>query len=270
MFLTVKTIMNFYALCGAFVFLSATMAVAWYVQRRSGNSGWIDTFWSLGTGIGGLMLLAFSPGGGRAWFVAGLVVLWSLRLGGHIAHRSKGAAEDPRYADLAREWGPDFPRRLFQFLQVQAVCGFLLAVAIGLAGTNPAPFPALMDIAGFGVALIALVGEAVADAQLRAFRREKRVGKAVCEIGLWAYSRHPNYFFEWLFWCAIALLALDFSGNHLWGWFALVAPLMMYWLLVYASGIPPLEKYMLESRGDVFRAYQARVNAFFPGFRRGT
>jgi steroid 5-alpha reductase family enzyme len=257
--------MNLYALGIVLFLLSLTMAIAWYVQRRTGNSGWIDTFWSLGTGMGGLLLLAFSDGGARVWLIAGLVILWSLRLGGHIAQRSKGAAEDPRYAALAEEWGQDFPRRLFQFLQIQAVCGFLLAVAIGLAGANPAPFPAALDIIGLAVALVALVGEAVADAQLRAFRREKGVGKAVCEKGLWAFSRHPNYFFEWLFWCAIALLALEFSGGYHWGWFALIAPLMMYWLLVYASGIPPLEKYMLESRGDVFRAYQARVNAFFPG-----
>lgn len=245
------------------------MASAWYVQRRTGNSGWIDTFWSLGTGLGGLLLLISSSGGGRLWLVAGLVILWSLRLGGHIAHRSSGAAEDPRYAALADEWGTAFPRRLFQFLQIQAVCGFVLAVAIGLAGTNPAPFPTSVDFLAVAVALIALAGEALADAQLRRFRRENRGRKAVCETGLWAWSRHPNYFCEWLFWCAVALLALNFSGSHPWGWFALAAPLMMYWLLVYASGIPPLEKSMLESRGDAFRDYQARVNAFFPGPRRG-
>ena len=260
--------MNFYAICGALLFLALTMAVAWHVQRSTGNSGWIDTLWSLGTGTGGLLLLAFSDGGERSWLVAGLVLLWSIRLGGHIARRSSGAAEDPRYAALAEEWGRDFPRRLFLFLQIQAVCGFLLAMAIGLAGTNPAPFPAILDLAGLTVALIALIGEATADAQLRTFRRESKGHKAVCERGLWAWSRHPNYFFEWLFWCAIALLALNFSGGHYRGWFALIAPLMMYWLLVHASGIPPLEKYMLESRGDAFRSYQARVNAFFPGPRR--
>jgi steroid 5-alpha reductase family enzyme len=261
--------MNLYAHCGAFAFLVVVMAVAWYVQRRTGNSGWIDTFWSLGSGIGGLMLLDFASGNGRVWLIAGLVMLWSLRLAGHIAHRTKGAAEDPRYAALAEEWGTDFPRRLFQFLQIQAVCGFVLAVAIGLAGNNRAPFPAMLDFMGLAVALVALVGEAVADSQLRAFRREKTRGKTICETGLWAYSRHPNYFFEWLFWCAIAVLSLNFSGSYLSGWIAFLAPLMMYWLLVYASGIPPLEKYMLESRGDAFRAYQSRVNAFFPGPRQG-
>jgi steroid 5-alpha reductase family enzyme len=261
--------MNFYALFGSLIFLVIVMATAWFVQRRTGNSGWIDTFWSIGTGIGGLILIASSDGGERRWLLAGLVVLWSLRLGLHIAHRSKGAAEDPRYAALATEWGNDFPRRLFQFLQIQAVCGFVLAVAIGLAGTNAARYPSILDLIGIALAVTALAGEAIADSQLRNFRQKNKGRGAVCEDGLWAYSRHPNYFFEWLFWCAIAVLALDFSGGYNWSWLALLAPLMMYWLLVYASGIPPLEKSMIETRGDAFRAYQSRVNAFFPGPRRG-
>lgn len=261
--------MNFYALIAAFSFMVIVMGIAWYVQRRTGNSGWIDTFWSMGTGISGLILLAFSNGGARAWLIAGLVLLWSLRLAGHIAHRTKGAPEDPRYAALAVEWGTDFPRRLFQFLQIQAVCGFVLALAVGLAGSRQGAFPSALDMVGVALALAALAGEAIADSQLRRFRANNRGRRGVCEEGLWAYSRHPNYFFEWLFWCAIALLALDLSSGLDWSWLALLAPAMMYWLLVYASGIPPLEKSMLESRGEAFRSYQDRVNAFFPGPRRG-
>ncbi|MBB4449781.1 DUF1295 domain-containing protein, partial [Aliirhizobium cellulosilyticum] len=84
----------------------------------------------------------------------------------------------------------------------------------------------------------------------------------VCETGLWRYSRHPNYFFEWMFWCCWFLLAASPS------WLSLLAPLLMYWLLVHVSGIPPLEDHMLRSRGEKFRALQRRVNAFFPGPRR--
>jgi steroid 5-alpha reductase family enzyme len=89
----------------------------------------------------------------------------------------------------------------------------------------------------------------------------------VMEIGLWRYSRHPNYFFEWLGWCAWPLLAITMAFG--WSWLSLLAPLLMYWLLVHVSGIPPLERHMLASRGDKFRALQARVNAFFPGPRKG-
>jgi steroid 5-alpha reductase family enzyme len=80
-------------------------------------------------------------------------------------------------------------------------------------------------------------------------------------------SRHPNYFFEWLGWFAYAVIAIaiDLTCSYPWGWLAVAGPVLMYWLLVHASGIPPLEAHMLRSRGDAFRAYQQRVNAFWPG-----
>ena len=86
----------------------------------------------------------------------------------------------------------------------------------------------------------------------------------ICDVGLWGWSRHPNYFFEWFGWLAYPLLAIDSGGGYPWGWAALAGPACMYWLLVHVSGIPPLEAHMLEYRRDEFRAYQARTNAFFP------
>ncbi len=85
---------------------------------------------------------------------------------------------------------------------------------------------------------------------------------AVADTGLWGWSRHPNYFFEWLGW--FGYFAIAVTPGYGPGWLALIGPAMMYWLLVHASGIPPLEKHMLATRGDAFRAYQARVSAFFP------
>ena len=86
----------------------------------------------------------------------------------------------------------------------------------------------------------------------------------ICDVGLWGWSRHPNYFFEWFGWLAYPLLAIDLGGAYPWGFVALAGPVCMYWLLVHVSGIPPLEAHMLERRRDEFRAYQARTNAFFP------
>jgi steroid 5-alpha reductase family enzyme len=79
---------------------------------------------------------------------------------------------------------------------------------------------------------------------------------------LWRWSRHPNYFFEWFGWLAYPVIAL--STQYPWGWAALPAPLFMYWILVYVTGIPPLEAQMLRSRGDRYRDYQSRTSAFFP------
>ena len=102
----------------------------------------------------------------------------------------------------------------------------------------------------------------MADRQLAAFKARPDSHGKVCDAGLWAWSRHPNYFFEWLVWCACPCFAV--SAAWPWGWAALLAPAMMYWLLVHVSGIPPLEAAMLRSRGPAYRAYQQRVAAFFP------
>lgn len=248
--------------------LSATMAGAWAVALASGRSGWIDAIWSFAIGVAALpaALLPLGPGqpSMRQVGVAALVALWSLRLGCHIAQRTLGGGDDPRYAELREEWGAAFRRRLFLFLQIQAACSFLLVVSVLVAARNPAPDWRIGD--GLGIILLAaaIIGETVADRQLRRFRADPRNLGRVCDVGLWAVSRHPNYFFEWLGWLAYAAIAIDPAG-YPWGWIALSGPALMYWLLVYASGIPPLEAHMLRSRGAAFRAYQARVNAFWPG-----
>ncbi len=251
--------------------LSAAMTLAWGVQRLTGSSGWIDAIWTLAVGVFG-MAAALAPWpaqpGGRAMLVAGVVGIWSLRLGAHIAMRTARAGEDPRYAALAGEWGAAFPRRLLLFLQVQALAALVLVASLRLAATNPAPFPGLADALAVAVALAGVAGEAVADAQLKAFRRDRSRERSICEQGLWRWSRHPNYFFESLFWMSAPLFAINSTGGHPLGWMALGAPILMYVLLAHVSGVPPLERHMLASHGQAFRALQRRVNAFFPGPRR--
>jgi steroid 5-alpha reductase family enzyme len=247
--------------------LSATMAGAWAVQRLTRNAGWVDTIWSFATGAAGTAYaLGVRPDGPgiRQWLIALLVLAWSLRLGLHILARMRGAPEDRRYAAFRAEWGAGFEQRMFWFLQIQAAAAALLALSVLLAAGNPRVGFSVMDAAGVVVLVIAIAGEAVADWQLRRFRADPANHGGVCDRGLWGWSRHPNYFFEWLGWVAYPLFAISLDGSYPWGWFALSGPAFMYWLLVYVSGIPPLEQQMLSSRGDAFRAYQARVSAFFP------
>jgi steroid 5-alpha reductase family enzyme len=160
-----------------------------------------------------------------------------------------------------QEWGADASRRLFLFLQAQALAGLVLAAAVALAARNPAPALRLVDGLGVLVFIVALGGAALADEQLRRFKADPAHRGMVCDTGLWGLSRHPNYFFEWLGWMAYPLLALGYAPGLL----AFAAPALMYLLLVHASGIPPLEAHMERSRGAAFAAYRARVNAFFPG-----
>ena len=256
--------------------LCVAMSLAWAVQRKTGSSGWIDAIWSLAVGVFGIAAALWpaaegpsSDGfGSRALLVAGIAGFWSLRLGGHIALRAARGGDDPRYAALAKEWGADFPRRLFLFLQAQALAGFVLVASLRLAATNPASFPGPADALAVVVALAGVAGEAAADAQLKAFASDPGNSRSICEQGLWRWSRHPNYFFEWLFWLSAPLLAIDLTGGNPSGWLALAAPILMYVLLVHVSGVPPLERHMLASRGEAFRALQSRVNVFFPGPRR--
>ncbi len=258
--------MDFLLLLIIAIWLSLAMAGAWAIQRAPGMSGWIDTIWSAAVGIGGILAALFAQGDfDRRVAVVIIVAAWALRLGGHIGSRTIGGGEDPRYAKLIEEWGDSAAWRLLIFLQIQALAAFILVLAVYIAAANDTPFPRTIDLLAMAVAIVALGGEAISDAQLARFRRTPQAKTEVCETGLWRYSRHPNYFFEWLFWCLWPLFAL---GQPIWSWLSLLAPLLMCWLLVHVSGIPPLEEHMLRSRGEKFRALQRRVNAFFPGPRR--
>ena len=248
------------------VSLSILMAGAWAVQQRTGNSGWVDTIWTFSLGLvgaaGALWPIAGSAPNARQWLVAALVAIWSLRLGVHIAIRTAGISDDPRYASFAREWGLHAPRRMFIFLQNQALGTIPLVFAIFVAARFPSDALRLQDFLGVLVLLVGIGGEALADAQLKTFREDPDNKGRVCDAGLWRWSRHPNYFFEWFGWLAYPVIGL--SVHYPWGLSTLLAPIFMYWILVYVTGIPPLEEQMLRSRGERYRDYQLRTSRFFP------
>ena len=248
------------------VSLSILMAGAWVVQQRTGNSGWVDTIWTFSLGLvgaaGALWPIAGAAPNARQWLVAALVAIWSLRLGIHIAIRTAGISDDPRYAAFAKEWGLNAPRRMFIFLQNQALGTIPLVFAIFVAARFPSDALRLQDFLGVLILLIGIAGEALADAQLKTFRENPANKCRVCDAGLWRWSRHPNYFFEWFGWLAYPVIGL--SIDYPWGIATLLAPAFMYWILVHVTGIPPLEEQMLRSRGERYREYQSRTSRFFP------
>jgi steroid 5-alpha reductase family enzyme len=260
------TVLYLEALAAIALSLSLLMTGAWMVQQRTGNSGWVDTIWTFSLGLVGAGSALWPIGGAapstRQWLVAALVAIWSIRLGSHIAARTWGITDDPRYAAFASEWGVDSPRRMFVFLQNQGLGSIPLAFAIFIAARFPGDALRLQDYLGVAILLAGIAGEALADAQLKNFRSDPANKGKVCDAGLWRWSRHPNYFFEWLGWLAYPVIAL--STDYPWGWTTLLAPLFMYWILVHVTGIPPLEAQMLRSRGERYRDYQSRTSKFFP------
>lgn len=243
----------------------AVMLLVWAFHEVTHQSGWIDVAWTFAVGLAAVLgaLWPFGEASLRQGLYAAMAAAWSLRLAAHLVGRTLGHPDDPRYAKLRGDWGARAPLMMLGFLIIQAVVAAILAVSVVVVARAPVEGLALADILAFGLFLVAFVGEGVADAQMRRFKASPANRGGICDAGLWAWSRHPNYFFEWLSWCAIAIGALAAPG-HLIGWIALAAPILMLHLLLNVSGVPPLEEHMRATRGAAFDAYAARVSPFFP------
>ena len=246
-------------------FMTLVMISAWLWQRRSGNAGWTDVFWTFGTGLS-CIFAAFWPAeaasAGRQWLVAGLGAVWSLRLGSYMAMRVAGSdKEDVRYTELRDEWGDAFQQRLLRFALIQAPATALLSLSVFAAAHGGAGELGLRDLAAAALLFLSIAGEATADEQMRRYKRADD-RPPVMDRGLWGRSRHPNYFFEWLAWCAYPVMAIE-PANPI-TWLTLVAPVIMYLVLRHGTGVPMLEKSMAERKGAAFQRYQQRVPVFFP------
>jgi steroid 5-alpha reductase family enzyme len=165
------TVLYLEALIGIALSLSILMALAWVVQQRTCNSGWVDTIWTFAVGLvgaaGALLPVAGASVNARQWLVA----IWSLRLVVHIAIRTSLISDDPRYAAFAREWGADSPRRMLIFLQNQALESIPLVFAIFVAAHVPQGALRLQDDLGALILVVGIAGEALVDAQLTELRR---------------------------------------------------------------------------------------------------
>jgi steroid 5-alpha reductase family enzyme len=244
------------------LFAAALMAALWGVQRVRGNAGIVDVAWSFATALLGAWFAYVAEGlDERRLIVAAMVLVWGIRLGGHLWRRVASEREDGRYRRMREEWGASFQPKMFAFFQVQALWAMMFALPMLAAARNEAPL-GWLDALGVLIWLVALTGESIADRQLARFRANPANRGQVCRAGLWRYSRHPNYFFEWLHWFAYLLLA---AGSP-WWWLALAGPVLMGASLVWFTGIPYVEAQSLRSRGDDYRRYQQETSVFFPWF----
>lgn len=238
----------------------AVLGAVWLVQLRTRNAGLVDAVWSFSVGGLAAYLAAVAPAPLMLRvLVAAMGALWGLRLGLYLLIRNHGKPEDGRYARLRREWGARANRRMFWFFQLQAVFAALLALAFVAALWRADSPPRWALALAVAVWLVAVVGEAAADAQLAVFKRNPANRGRVCRRGLWRYSRHPNYFFECLHWIAYLPLAL---GAPL-GWLALAPPGIMAVLLLKLSGLPVTEAQAAASRPE-YAEYIRTTSALIP------
>ena len=244
------------------------MTLTWAVSLRTRNAGWVDVAWALG--LGGLAVFYALAGPGdpsRRLLVGVMGGLWGLRLGGYLLLRVRREhpREDARYATLRREWGGAIELKFLGFFLFQGLLDLFLALPFLLASLDPAPRIHPLAWLGAGLWAVSVLGEALADQQLRRFKRDPLNHGQVCRDGLWALSRHPNYFFEWLVWVAFALLATASP----WGGAAWSCPLLMLFFLLRVTGIPATEAQAVASKGEAYRRYQREVSPFVPWFPRG-
>lgn len=241
---------------------AAVMIAAWYFSMRVKNVGYVDVVWA-GLMAAAAVLVSVEGDGSdlpRA-LVAFLGGIWGARLCIHLLKRVMHEPEDGRYQALRAAWNGS-PAKFFVFFQMQAVIVVLFSIPFYAAASLHAGHASVWTAAAIVIWLISVFGEYLSDRQLATFRNDPANKGKTCRAGLWAYSRHPNYFFEWLHWFTYVLLA--FHSDYF--WYSLVGPIVMLAFLYRVSGIPWTEAQALRSRGDDYRRYQDEVSAFIPWF----
>jgi steroid 5-alpha reductase family enzyme len=245
----------------------ALMCVLYVWSARKRDMGVVDLGWTLGVALTGLLYAFLLDDGlpARRMLVALLGAAWAFRLAGHIFRfRVHGREEDARYQRLRAHWGKRGRIFIPLFFLAQAPLSVVFSLPLLAAMVNPAPFLSPWDVVGVAVWVIAVAGEGLADRQLDRFRNDPANRGKTCRVGLWGYSRHPNYFFEWVHWFAYVAFAV---GSPLAG-LAVVGPVVMLVFLFGITGIPHTERQALARRGDDYRHYQRTTSMFVPWFKR--
>jgi steroid 5-alpha reductase family enzyme len=237
--------------------------LTWIVSLFKEDVSIVDSLWSLL--ILALCLSYFLAGdsaGPRGIIVLALVGLWALRLSAYITWRNWGEPEDARYQAMRRKHDPGFAiKSLWIVFLLQGVLAWIISLPLFAAVAGGSPLN-LLDAAAVALVLFGILFESIADSQLAAFKARPDSRGRVMDRGLWRYTRHPNYFGECCVWWGFYLLAVA-SG----GWWSLLSPLLMTFLLLRVSGVALLEQ-DIEERRPGYREYRARTNAFLPGMPR--
>lgn len=239
-----------------FLYMSFWFIISW-IKKRNDVA---DVAWGIGFVV--LTWFSFFKAGYKdtiAFMVSSLVTIWGLRLSWHIYRRNFRKTEDYRYLSWRETWGKWFYLR--SYVQVYLLQGFflyLIVFSVLVINLTPKLSLSLLTIGGVFIWIIGFLFEAIGDRQLRQFVNKPENKGKLMNSGLWAYTRHPNYFGEVTQWWGIWLIALQTP----YGWLTIISPLTITFLIVKVSGIPLLEKNM--SAHPDFADYKKRVNMFIP------
>ena len=244
------------------------MAGLWLVYRRTGNPAVVDPGWA---GTLAVLALAYAVlGSGHPIHRVTIGVMggiWGFRLSWYLlVNRVLGGHRDGRYDTLQERWKSGLSWKFFVFFELQALLAVVLSIPFLLASMNSRPDLSWSEYIAVALWIVAVVGESSADRQLKRFRRDPENKGRVCETGLWYYSRHPNYFFEWLVWIAFFLAAAPVPL----GWLTVYCPALMLFFLFRVTGIPATEEQALRTKGEAYREYQRTTSVFVPWFKGNT
>ncbi len=239
-----------------FIFIHMSFVWVWY--RYTNNPSVVDVGWSSGLTFSGLIYLGSQEMTMRTLFLALILVVWGMRLGLYLWFtRVRKKEVDKRYISLSDNWKIAKPLGFFLNFQLQGLLIFIISLPWFFASLVTTNKMSSLDWFALLIAFVAVFLETQADLQLYQFK-QKHTGE-VCNSGWWSYSRHPNYFFEWLVWCLFSLFA--FSVNY--GWVSIISPITLYLIMTRLTG-PITESGSIESKGKLYTSYQKNTPMFFP------
>lgn len=238
------------------------MGLLWVISLKIKNAAIVDVGW--GASILFYCLVYFfndSAINAKEFLILIAVGIWSSRLSSYLFfERILGHEEEGRYKKLREYFKTNISFKMFWFFQSQALFNGFLSIPFLIIALNSDGTVRLLDIIAFLVSLAGIWGETLSDDQLKQFKSNPSNKGKVCEVGLWGYSRHPNYFFESLIWIGYAM----FGMSEAYGVLGLIAPMLILYTLLKFTGIPATEEQAVRSKGDLYRDYQRRVSAFIP------
>jgi steroid 5-alpha reductase family enzyme len=240
-------------------YLAIFALAGWLVSLAIRNVSIVDSMWSIMFLIAAGVYLLLGDVGPRATLVTLLVAIWSLRLAGYITWRNWGDGEDYRYKRIRKNNSPNFNfKSLYIVFGLQAGLAWVISLPLlaAISGTKPLGF---LDAAGVTLWVIGFTFESLGDLQLAQFKANPANKGRVLRNGLWKLTRHPNYFGDFCVWWGFFLFALSAGG-----WWSVISPLLMSFLLLKVSGVAMLEKDIGDRRPE-YADYIASTNAFFPG-----